>query len=205
MKKLYVVRHGETNWNLEGRTQGIKDSQLTDDGLLQAQLLAKRLIEEKIEVIYSSCLLRAKSTAEIISKILKLPYYCDKNLNEMNFGQWEGLTNEQILKLYPSELKTWRNYPHETCIPSGEKLISVQRRIVEFVENVLKNTKEKNILIISHSTIIKLLLLNVLNMDICNYYRLKQENCCINIIEFRNYGPVLLKYNETGHIQHNSR
>lgn len=201
MKKLYIARHGETDWNLQGRTQGIKDSELTELGLQQADLLAGRLIDENIEVIYSSCLSRAKSTASIISNRVNVPYFCNEDLNEINYGRWEGLTSQEIKGLYPNELKKWRNEPHNACIPEGEKLLAVQERIVNFFERLINNSFHANILVVSHSTIIKLLLLHILGMELCSYYRLKQQNCSLNIISFENYGPVLLKYNDQCHLK----
>ncbi|WP_081562049.1 histidine phosphatase family protein [Clostridium formicaceticum] len=200
MKKLYVVRHGETHWNLQGRTQGVQDSELTELGFTQAHLLANRLLKENIEIIYTSYLARAKSTAMAIKNKLQVPCYYEESLNEMNFGRWEGLTHKEISQCYPKELKQWRDAPHEAFIPEGENLWFAQKRIVAFTENLLKSTEKNKILIISHSTIIKLLLLHILDMDLSNYYRLKQDNCSINIIGYKNYGPVLLKYNDTCHI-----
>lgn len=197
MKKLYIVRHGETNWNLKGKTQGIKNSILTEKGLLQAQLLAMKLKHKNIQDIYSSDLSRAKSTAAIISKVLEIPYSYSKDLKEVNFGKWEGLTNEEIMKKYPNEFERWHSKPHRFWAPEGESLKDAQERIVKFIGNLLINSQEDNLLIVSHSSIIKLFLLHILNMDLCDFYKLKQDNCCINIIGFGNYGPVLLKYNDT--------
>ncbi|MCC5909877.1 MAG: histidine phosphatase family protein [Clostridiaceae bacterium] len=197
MKKLYIVRHGETTWNIEGKTQGVQDSKLTNKGFLQAKLLGERLLKENIEVIYSSNLLRAKSTTSIISNIIKVPYSYESSLGEMNFGDWEGLTISQIKSKYPLAFKKWQDAPQRAYIPKGERLKQAQDRAVNFIKRNLYNSKEDNVLIISHSTIIKLILLHVLNMDLCNYYKLKQDNCSINIVDFRDYGPVLIKYNDT--------
>lgn len=204
MKRLYIARHGETYWNLQGKTQGIKDSQLTDLGMKQAELLAERLQGEGIEVIYSSCLSRAISTAMIISKKLEVSLYCDKSLNEINYGDWEGLTLKEIRELYPNEFMRWRTVPHKLRVPGGETLEDAQKRIISFVNELQVSSKGKNVLFVSHSTINKLLLQYILGMELCNYYRLKQDNCCLNIIEFRDYGPVLLIYNETNYLKINT-
>lgn len=200
MKKIYLVRHGETTWNLEGKTQGIKDSQLSKNGLLQAEALGRRLSNENIEIIYSSSLKRARRTSEIIAGILGIPCQFNHQLIEMNFGLWEGLTIEEIGKNYPTELRRWRETPHEANIPEGESIINAQKRIVSYINGVILSSKENNILVVSHSTVIKLYLLHILNMDLSDYYRLKQENCCMNIIEYKCYGPVLVKYNDTSHM-----
>ncbi|KAB3534015.1 histidine phosphatase family protein [Alkaliphilus pronyensis] len=196
MRKLILVRHGETLWNSEGRTQGRKNSALTTRGILQAEKLAKRLVSEKIDVIYSSNLERAKSTAAIIGKAVdKTPHY-DEALIELGFGEWEGLTLKEIDSRYPHELKEWHNNPHKATIPKAEGLEIAQNRIVSFIQKISEVSNDKNVLIVSHGTIIKLFLLSFLNMKLCDFYRLKQGNCSLNIIEFKSRGPVLVKYND---------
>ncbi len=204
MKRIYIVRHGETEWNLRGKTQGIKDSKLTQLGRQQGGLLASRLLDENIGVIYSSMLKRASSTAKIINKKLKLPLYYNVNLNEINFGLWEGLTNNQIIKKYPKEFQLWREAPQKVRIPNGEELSTAQKRIVAFVDLLIEDCNINRILLVSHSSIIKLLLLNILGMNLSGYYRLKIENASLNIIEFRHYGPLLLNYNDTYHIKYHN-
>ena len=204
MKKLYITRHGETNWNLQGKTQGIKNSVLTKRGLLQAKTLAMKLKNENIQGIYSSDLSRAKSTAAIIGGLLGIPYNDSICLREVNFGKWEGLTNDEIIKKYPIQFQNWRNKPHMFWPPEGENLKKAQERIVLFIKNLIDVSQKDNLLIVSHSTIIKLFLLYIMDMNLSNFYKLKQSNCCINVIGFGNYGPVLIKYNDTCHIKNHS-
>lgn len=199
MKKLYLVRHGQTTWNLESRTQGGKDSNLTDLGLKQAERLGEYFRNVKLDEIYSSPLKRAHSTAKIIADIKGLECKLDPRLVEMNFGEWEGLTTAEIEQNYPENFKTWREEPHMAQIPKGETIEIAQRRMVEFVDTIMESDKE-NILVVSHGTIIRLLLLHILSMDLRHYYKLKQDNCAINLIEFKGHEPVLIKYNDTCHL-----
>ena len=92
MTTLLLVRHGETDWNAEGRLQGHTDRPLSDFGRRQAEQLAEELAEEEIEAIYSSDLSRARGTAEIVGGRLGLPIELDSDLREKNWGTWEGLT-----------------------------------------------------------------------------------------------------------------
>lgn len=199
MNKIFLIRHGQTDWNLEGRTQGIQDSNLTEKGIEDTKLLAKRLREEEIHVIYSSTLNRAKKTAKIISNELNIPVKYNEDLVELNYGEWEGLTIEEIRNKYPEQLDNWFTRPHLTIFPDGEDLIKAQERVVTAFNNILNENKEKekNILIVSHSTMIRLLLLNILDMNLSSYNRLKQNNCAINVIGIRRNEPVLLQYNDT--------
>ncbi len=196
MKKIYLVRHGETNWNREGRTQGRSDSELTPRGLMQAQELAKALKTEGIQEIYCSSLKRAALTGEIISKTLKIPIYYTDELMELGFGKWEGLTLKEIKEKYPRQLDSWHQQPHMANIPDGEELRAAQQRIFHYINTLIENSKLDTLLIVSHGTIIKLYLMAFLEMNLSQFYKLKQDNCALNVIEFKERGPVLIKYNE---------
>ncbi len=200
MKRLYLVRHGETAWNLEGRTQGRRDSHLTERGLYQATMLAKRLTKEPIDIIYSSNLDRAKSTAAIIGNELGLESHFHEGLAELSFGLWEGLTIKEIERDYPDAVNVWHSTPQLPCIPDGELLAVAQARINAAIEEILQASADKNILIVSHGTVLKLYLQGFLGMDLKDFYRLKQENCALNIIEYKKRGPMLTKYNDTSYM-----
>ncbi|HJU36658.1 MAG TPA: histidine phosphatase family protein [Gaiellaceae bacterium] len=92
MPTLLLVRHGETDWNADGRLQGQTDRPLSDFGRRQAQQLADELADEELEAIYSSDLSRARETAEIVGERLGLPVVLDPELREKDWGTWEGLT-----------------------------------------------------------------------------------------------------------------
>ena len=92
MTRLLLVRHGETDWNAEGRLQGQTDRSLSDYGRRQARQLADALEGEELEAIYSSDLVRARETAEIVGRRLELPVQLDHDLREKDWGTWEGLT-----------------------------------------------------------------------------------------------------------------
>ena len=93
MTTLLLVRHGETDWNADGRLQGHTDRPLSDYGRRQARQLAEELDGEEIEAIYSSDLTRARETAEIVGGRLGLPVELDPELREKDWGTWEGLTS----------------------------------------------------------------------------------------------------------------
>lgn len=200
MKKVYLVRHGQTDWNLEGRTQGSKDSNLTALGIKQVETLEGYFKHVQLDRIYSSPLKRAHSTAQVVARSKQLDCILDSRLAEMNFGKWEGLTRGEIQSTYPDISKTWMKEPHLAIIPDGETMEIAQKRIVEFVDDKIIDGSKDTILIVSHGIIIRLLLLNILSMDLKHYYKLKQNNCSINLIEFGERGPALVKYNDTCHI-----
>lgn len=201
MKRVYLVRHGQTDWNLQGRTQGSKDSNLTALGLRQVESLGQYFKNIDLDEIYSSPLKRAYSTAKFIGNMKNLTCNLDSRLEEMNFGKWEGMTHREIQDTYPKISEIWRRQPHLAVIPEAETMEKAQKRIVEFIDDKIIPSKENTILLVSHGIIIRLLLLKMLSMDLKHYYKLRQNNCSINLIELNEGQASLVKYNDTCHIE----
>lgn len=201
MTKLFLIRHGQTTWNLESRAQGSKNIGLSDKGREQAEFLAKRMKNYKIDCIYSSDLDRAYETAKAIGKETNISVKKVDGLREMSFGKWEGLTNEEIITNYNEHYTIWRSKPHEVQIPNGEKLIDVQSRALKAVNSIIDENKNKNIVIVSHGVAIKSILLGIMDIDLSNFYKIKQDNTSINVIEYRDYGPVIVSLNDTAHVE----
>ena len=130
---FYIVRHGETNWNILGKTQGHGNSSLTQKGKEQALTLANSMKKYPIDYIYTSDLGRAIETADIIANELNLETKQTSSLREMGFGVWEGLLIDEIKETYSDMYSTWRNSPHLVDIPGGETLSIIRDRVNEFI------------------------------------------------------------------------
>ena len=200
---FYIARHGQTNWNILGKTQGHGNSDLTDKGKEQAQQLASALKEYPIDLIFTSDLGRAIETAQIIGKEIDVKVEETNALREMGFGAWEGLLIDEIKKDYSSAYDTWRNEPHLVDIPGGETLHIIKERVDNFIKELNDKYDNKHILLVSHTITVRVMLLSFLNSGVENIYRIKQDNTALNIVEFRNYGPVIHKLNDTSHIKNN--
>ena len=122
MTTLLLVRHGETDWNAEGKLQGHTDRPLNDYGRRQARALAERLAGEEIEAVYASDLSRARETAEILGAQLGLPVAVDPDLREKNWGNWEGLTADERLRI---------EYEGESSEDHRSRTLRAVERIVE--------------------------------------------------------------------------
>ena len=197
---IYIVRHGQTEWNLLGKTQGHGNSDLTPKGIEQAELLADSMTKYPIDYIYSSDLGRAYQTAEIIGNKLSIEVEKTEALREMNFGTWEGRIIKDIIEEDPELYKMWRNEPHLAKIPQGETLSQIKERTDAFIKEINEKYDGKHIVLVTHSLCARIMLLSFLDSSVQNIYRINQGNTALNIIELRDYGPVVMKMNDTTHI-----
>jgi probable phosphoglycerate mutase len=200
MTRLFIIRHGETLWNEERRAQGIQDIVLSEKGKIQAECFANRLKEENIDFIYSSDLSRAYETAKILGNKINKPVHVISDIREMNFGKWEGLTIDDIKLKYQDTYNIWRNTPHIAQIPGAETMLQVQERAMKGVYNIIKKHPNKNIVLVSHGVAIKTIIFGLLDIDLSNYKKIRQDNTAINIIDFKEDYNVLVKLNDTCHL-----
>lgn len=202
---IYIVRHGQTEWNILGKTQGHGNSDLTAKGIEQAELLANSMIKYPIDYIYSSDLGRAYQTAEIIGNKLNVEVQKTEALREMNFGTWEGRLISDIMEENPTLYKQWRNEPHLARIPQGETLDMIKKRTDEFIKEINEKYDGKHIVLVTHSLCARIILLSFLDSNVKNIYKINQGNTALNIVELRDYGPVVMKMNDTSHIINNEK
>ncbi|MBS9776248.1 MAG: histidine phosphatase family protein [Fusobacterium sp.] len=182
MGRLILIRHGQTEMNKQKLYFGKLNPKLNNLGIEQAQNAKKYLeeIKEKIsyDLVYSSPLLRAKETAEICNYLEKNIIF-DKNLEELNFGIFEGLTYKEILEKFPNEAKkmenSWLNYNYET----GESPKEMYERVINFVENL---DFSKNILIVSHWGVINSILSHFLSKELEAYWKFSVRNGGVAIL-----------------------
>ncbi len=201
--RLYLVRHGETAWNAEMKFQGHSNVPLSDRGREQARLLAKRLSKNKIAAFYASDLQRAYETASILAEPHGLAVEPLSALREMNFGAWEGLTFHEIKEKCGELVECWWNDPLNTCVPDGENLRDLARRVNEAVGWITQRYRDgQEVVVVSHGGPIRVVIATVLGMDLNFYWRLRLDNACLNIIDFRDFNKaVLVLLNDRSHLE----
>ncbi len=162
---LYLMRHGQTDWNLKEKVQGWNDTPLNQQGISQARFAGEKLSGENIETVYSSDLKRAKKTAEIVSAALDLPLHYTKRLREMNFGKAEGLKKTDLPAKFPyiypafNDLNNLERY--EIRYPNGESIGEVQQRFMKFVTKLLDDRRQK-VLVVTHGMLVRIFAENCL-------------------------------------------
>ncbi len=150
MTRLILVRHGETDWNREGRIQGWLDIELNELGRKQAMSLADELKEEKIESIYSSSLRRALETAKLIAKSHSLEVKEEPNLKEINQGEWQGLTVDETRLRYGKLYERWLTAPLEVRSPGGETIKEAYGRVTSSCRKIVEGHPNGTICIVAH-------------------------------------------------------
>jgi broad specificity phosphatase PhoE len=165
MSRLILIRHGETEWNVEGRYQGQADPPLNDKGRQQARSLANNLSGAGLELLISSPLKRAAQTAQILAEILELPVIFEDRLMEIHQGDWQTRLRSEIEGLYPELFRRWESEPWQVTPPNGENLYQVQERVEAFLDETLQRYPASCVGIVTHRIPIALIKMRFQDLD----------------------------------------
>lgn len=157
MTQLYLIRHGETSWNVEGRYQGQFDPPLNERGRRQAETTAKTLAPLGFEAIYSSDLARAYQTAAALAEVTGLPIQVDPRLREIHQGAWQGVLIGDIRVRWPQEIEGWEHDPWRHHPPGGETLQQMQTRLFAAIDEINARHPAGTVAVFSHKLPIALL------------------------------------------------
>lgn len=205
MNRLWLARHAQTEWNIEGRMQGHLDSPLTDRGKKQAEALGRRLKGQPIQAIYTSTAGRALATArEVQAHHPGIPLISTEDLREIHLGPWEGLTKTEIRVHWPKEVDLFWHHPAEFHgIEGGEDYYSLYKRLNAWWEKFRAQAHGGEWLVISHGVTLQVLFLLLEGSDLENLHR---ENilhqCSLSCVEWENNQPPrFVSRNETSHLE----
>ena len=201
MPEIILVRHGETDFNASETFRGRADVPLNETGLRQAQLLGKYLSSEKIDVVYSSPLQRALKTAEAIAAPHKLKVNIVANLNDIDCGQWQGLTLKEVKDSYGDVYQDWLDTPEQVKIPGGESLEDVRKRALPFVQDAVLRCGEGKIVLVSHRAVNKVLICALLRLDNSSFWSFKMDTGAITRFTFNGNRAVLTSLNDTSFLK----
>lgn len=206
--KLILIRHGESNSNVQGKFSGFQDVDLTEKGIWQAGRLAYRLKNVPVDAVYCSDLKRARHTAEIIFKSRGIDIFTNPKFREMNFGAWEGYTFNEIKEKfgYGDEFNYLiENIKPEAAIPQGESLINLHDRVIPELDKVLKEhekaDREKTIALVCHGGTIRVILSNALKIGLKNMWSIKQYSTALSILDYYNHQAYATLMNDTSHLE----
>jgi alpha-ribazole phosphatase len=196
--RLLLARHGETEYNRQWRYQGRTDLGLNRAGQRQAERLRQRLSQEPIDVIYASNLKRAAETAEIIARGRNFRVEFREELAELDFGRFEGMTYAEIVERYPD----WQPSDYNFAAYGGESLEQLSQRLGAFEKELRShNPADDNILIIAHAGSLRVLLCQLLGIDIKNWRRFRLVPASLTVVEDFGKEPVLTLLNDASHLK----
>lgn len=197
---LYLIRHAETTWNAEGRVQGRLDAPLSERGLRQVRGLVEALRAVPLAALYSSPLQRAQETARPLADAHDRSLRIADDLREMNQGTWESLLLDEVAARDAETLKAWRQSPESVRMPGGESLPEVQERGMRTITEIASQHQGETIAVVAHGGVNKAILLSMLGAPLASYWRIRQNNACISIVEVDGAQSRVIVLNETAHL-----
>jgi broad specificity phosphatase PhoE len=200
--QLYLVRHGQTDWNRQGIFRGLSDVPLNATGEAQAQALGRCFSNIPIRAIHASKLARALQTSRGIArgqgseKII----YPEDGLADIDRGEWAGLTHQQAQKKYPELYEKWFSAPQEVRFPGGGCLQELMRQARGTVDSITKGASGYRCVVVTHHVVIRALLCSMLDLDLSNFRRFEVFPASVSELRFE-YGKwVLCRLNDTCHL-----
>lgn len=203
MTKIYLTRHGETVWNRQYKFQGHKNSDLTDKGILAAELLAYRIEDIELDYIVSSPLMRAYNTADIVRGNKDIEIIKNDGLKEINLGEFEGMSYIDIKKEHAQLLAKIEKDPFNNRYPSGENLREFYKRVVKAFIEIIDKHRNKTTLIVAHGGTIKCIEAYIRKFKLSNDWMGNVvKNCSLSYIEVDENNEIKeIFYNDTKHLE----
>jgi 2,3-bisphosphoglycerate-dependent phosphoglycerate mutase len=178
MTELILIRHGETDWNREGRWQGQADVPLNSAGLAQAARMASEVpLQYRLDAIYSSDLSRARLTAEALAAAAGLPVIIDPRWREIHQGEWQGMKVSQINERYGQEFQHRQSDPWAVAPPGGETAAQVRERVVAALSDVTARYPGGCVAVVSHGFVLAVARVLCCQLPLETVWELVPANC----------------------------
>jgi len=201
MTLIYLVRHGETEWNQEKIFRGRKDILLSEKGRKEALALANALCREPIQFLYSSPLQRALETAKPLAEKLGLEIKILDGMIDLDFGGWEGRSVKEVEEKDPDLFRVWAEHPEKVIFPKGESLKIAKERAMAELGKVAEAHPDQCGVVVSHRVICKLAVLAAMGAGESGFWRVQQDLACYNLLEWTGKNWMVRLVNETGHLK----
>ena len=196
-QRIILVRHGEPTETAHGRCYGKLDVGLSEIGKQQIVKAMEFLQGVEFEQIYASPRSRARESAEIIAAKNSLIYQVENNLAEIDFGDFEGLTYQEVEQKFPEIYRKWMETPTKVEFPNGESFSQMQARVLQTTENLRHQNEGKTFVIVAHGGVNRIILAHYLQIQAEHIFRLEQNYASVNVIDFYGEFPVVRILNQT--------
>jgi alpha-ribazole phosphatase len=191
--RIYLIRHGEVEGAASPRYNGQGDVALSQHGREQYQTMAQRLAGEKITACYASDLTRCAWGAGIIAPRFGVEPHLTSALRELNIGDWEGMTWQELMTRYPAEWQARLDDIVNFRVPNGENLLDVQARVMPKIRRIVAAHPGEELLVVGHGGVNRVILLDALGAPLSALFNMEQNYCCLNIIDYYADGKTVVK------------
>lgn len=198
--RLFVVRHGATDWSRERRFAGWRDIPLSGEGRRQCEAVARALAGTGVAAVYASPLERARVSAEIIAKPHRLAVQLADGFREMGFGAWEGLTRAEVAARFPGQWDAWRAAPAAFVTPGGELLPAVVERVAGGLEDLKAHHDGETVILVTHAMVARLLVLDALGLGPERLWTVDATLGGISELEYREDWATVHRMNTVAHL-----
>ena len=201
MSRVYLVRHGQTAWNVGEIFRGRADIPLDETGKREVHLAGETLRDETLHAVYSSPLSRSMETAENIAKFHDISVTPLDAIIDISYGEWEGLGNQEVQQKYPDLHALWLTEPHKVLFPGGESLDEVRSRTMAALEDLLAKHQDENFALVAHRVPNKVICCALLGLDNSHFWRIQQDTASTNLFVYRNGQWIISYLNDTSYLK----
>lgn len=205
MTDVILIRHGETDWNVQGRFQGQIDVPLNTFGERQAARMAERLRHERVDALYCSDLLRTRQTAAPAERVLQLMAAPDAALREQHFGVLEGLSFDEVRARHPDELAGWMLHDPDYTLPEGESVRRFHARVVAALQALAARHAGQRLAVVTHGGVLDMLYRTVHGLPLEGERRCEIPNAGINRLRVQGDRLEIVAWADDAHLAGLSR
>lgn len=199
--KIYLIRHGQTDWNVGSVFRGRADRPLNDVGHMEAAAVAGALAAERIDAVYASPMKRAVETARPTALARDLQVVAVDGLIDVDFGRWQGMAHDRVAKEDPKRFRLWNEQPHLVTFPDGESLGMVRCRAMRALRSLAIRYEGRTIMVVAHRVVNKVVSAALLGLGNSHFWRIKQDPASINLFEIDGGFVTVHRLNDTAHLK----
>lgn len=201
MTTIILTRHGHVEGINPSRFRGQRELPLTEQGYREAMMTARRIASGWRPVaVRTSPLERCVVTGRLIAEACGVEPVVSKELSDLHYGEWQWKTHDEVRMLWPQIYARWRAAPQLVRFPSGESLQDIVLRLMDVFRTMIAEYPNDTVVLVGHDSVNRALLLQLLDQPLSAYWRIAQDPCCINVIEYEKETIRLLSVNDTQHI-----
>ena len=202
MSRIFLIRHGETEWNRRQIFRGISDVPLNENGRSQAAALGRRFACVSLRSVYTSKLSRSLETAKAVAgrRDDANAVTVDEGLTDIHRGAWEGVSHDEVKKKYPELYAKWFQSPHEVCFPGGESLQEVQQRAWRSFEAIRCSAECSDVAIVAHHVVLRTILCGFFGLDLTHFRQFELHPASVSEMVLEQGTWVLCRLNDTSHL-----